>query len=883
MADENFKIGITLSADTSGAQKAKEALDGLRKEAGDAAGTDFKLSAPMERLAGVTQATVDSLRAIAAALGEDKAESIDKAADAMQGLLDSTSGMDAVLPSLRDIEEALLSVAASGGDVDAAFKDLTASASAALERQAEAYQALDDAADAAAGKTKDAKDAAMGAAGQFNEVARGLANAFGAQGTGRILQVVQLLQRAKDAGLGFAGTIKSIVAGFGPLGLAIMGVSMAIAAFNKFREAMDAGYVAGLRRQVELSRERTSAEIDFRKQIEETGISVAAAHEKIKSAYEASAELNRKANYARKKGRADEAAQLEEESRQLVNTAELLEKKGAALEKIKARRFDEVFKSIAIATDQEGAAIERSSDIVARAKSEREALLIINAQLAASLIKITDIQNHPDKYNEKDLLAVQESHNKILSERRRLVESLKATDTLRIAREEQSANLKILQARADGNSVLAIQLEREQAILKNARSLSDELKIQLNGEGGALEIARQRAALEESIAAKRAADDLKILNLRAGGDEAGAIALEREIARRERINELVKTAGLSQAEAAQRVEASETAAAAVSRRKLDEETAIQILKSKGAFDQAAALEREIARNNAVLALMREAGLTQSEAARYAEVQLSAGDRKLKLDRDAYKLEADIKRLRAAGKTEAADELKVRADAVKLQQEALELAERLKIPYKEALSELKKLNDALNPKPKDKDAGDVKFGRTTKQIEREQEKIKKDLDSDDRAKVERAKKQENKFEDKYGIGINDKASDYAGRDRKTNKLVDPKVGREADDRAGEKKSDKSFAGAAKADAASMEAQSAKPAAAQGSNVALEGAIKELASLKTPKQAQGGEGKGGGSGVGDREMLRELSKLYPALTAIKSTLDKIHSQTISLANK
>ncbi len=340
-------------------------------------------------------------------------------------------------------------------------------------------------------------------------------------------------------------------------------------------------------------------------------------------------------------------------------------------------------------------------------------------------------------------------------------------------------NIEILRLKKEGSFAKAAELESEREIVKQARALAKELDIKLEGEKGALSITRERIALQRELAAREQNELLTIQRLRAEGNYKQAAALEQESAQRAQINDLIKTSNFSEAKARDIVAQSAASQAAIAKRSLETEMAISEARLSGREDVAASLEREQSRQEKIRDLVEQKKLSYESAVEIAERQLSIEDRLLENKREAYDAQIKMTESLAAGN-------KFEADTLKLRKEGKELAESLKISYDAALERLEKMNtaqDKLNKKNENYNRQEVTSGSSIKQIEKKQERIKKQLESDNvriRMKGEEAAR---KFEDDYGIGVNDKATDYRGR--KDGKPVNAKVGKHAQTAAPEK--------------------------------------------------------------------------------------------------
>ncbi len=183
-------------------------------------------------------------------------------------------------------------------------------------------------------------------------------------------------------------------------------------------------------------------------------------------------------------------------------------------------------------------------------------------------------------------------------------------------------------------------------------------------------------------------------------------------------------------------------------------------------------ERELKIAKAAFEIKKNEGLTEQAALEAAQERIALEEKaaavatRRKMDDEI--LEARIVGLRAEGR-------KVEADAIELRKKAADYAESQNISFKEALAHLKKIDDLQNKTPEVKQTG--KLGTTYSKMEREQAKVQKLLDSKNSSTVERGRRAQQKYEDKYGIELSDDVREYRGRDRKTGRLVNAKAGKE----------------------------------------------------------------------------------------------------------
>ncbi len=201
---------------------------------------------------------------------------------------------------------------------------------------------------------------------------------------------------------------------------------------------------------------------------------------------------------------------------------------------------------------------------------------------------------------------------------------------------------------------------------------------------------------------------------------------------------------------------------------------LDILRAKARGDLAGvrAKERELRIAKEMFDIQRLGGVSEAEARRMAEEKIALEEQvatmatRRKMDDEL--IEARINGLRAQGK-------KTEADALELRKRAADYAEAQNISYSEALEHLKKIDSLQKKTPQNLKTG--KLGTNYKQMEREQKKIQKLLESSNSSTVERGRRAQQKYEDKYGINLSDDVREYRGRDRKTGRLVNAKAGKE----------------------------------------------------------------------------------------------------------
>lgn len=223
------------------------------------------------------------------------------------------------------------------------------------------------------------------------------------------------------------------------------------------------------------------------------------------------------------------------------------------------------------------------------------------------------------------------------------------------------------------------------------------------------------------------------------------------------------------------------------------------------------LADQLAVEKEILSLKEDGKISDEVARAIAEEKVALArrqtDEQLAAAREMRDLEAKIEGLRKDGK-------KTEADALQVRKQATEYAKEFKTSYEDALEAVKKINREQNGNGKTY-SKDAKAGRDLKQIEKEQERINKMLDSKSFSSVERGRRKAEEFADKYGITVDDDVNEYRGRDRKTGRLIAPKAGREYREIA-----DQSYEMARQAGLINGRKTSAKASVAQAAPDALE---------------------------------------------------------------
>ncbi len=775
MADKNFEILIKLASDLRGAADAIGALKKVEGAATDAGGVNMQLPPELDEIAVRATAAAESLEGIASAVDKDDkaSENFTATVTDLFNLLENGSVRSGV--KLDDLRKVFDDVAVSGGDVKEKLLEL---------RKAE-YEASDE---SGFDKLRDSMKKTVGETaklgGGMDQIARSLAGAFGPQGSGMAVQFVQILQKARASGEGLSGALKGVTAAFGPVGLAIMAVTACYALYAKWQELSTAGMKKQMEVLAELSAKRLAAEEAYQAQLEQTGSSHTETANKIFDNEKRAAELEEQAFRVRKKG-TDEAIKLStaffDEARALRRTNEVLDKNAQRYDNLKKKKVAEMLLGVNTALEEHYAKFERVSDASARLAKETEALEEADKQLLSAQDKLNAMQA-AGTYSMAQYEEAVKRVNDILAERSRLEGAKKSTEAVILADKERAVRLQVLELEKAGNFEAARRAQLGFEIWKEAKTLSDERHIQMEGEDGAIARVQKRVGLERALAKEKEANQLKLKQLEAAGDIEGMVALERKIAGQDELNRLMREGGMTMAEATQHVKDTEDAETQRNTSRLEKELEIQKLSAEGNAASAKALQRELSLSDRVADLMRTQKILKQDAVRIAEQEFAIEDKRLAVEKELYEFETKEKALRAAGKTTAADELKIKVDALKIEKQAVELAEQLKTNYEEALKLVKDRKEAENPTEKSKGSENgVKYGKSMKQMEKEQKKIQKDLQSDNFARRDAAQKRAEKYEDKYGQGVDEDVHNFKGRDKKTGKLIDPKKGKEARER------------------------------------------------------------------------------------------------------
>ncbi len=317
------------------------------------------------------------------------------------------------------------------------------------------------------------------------------------------------------------------------------------------------------------------------------------------------------------------------------------------------------------------------------------------------------------------------------------------------------------------------------------------------------------------------------------------------------------------------------------------------VKVSGNLEAEKSLKRQIAVLREATELRSKANLSESDALKLAEqkVQYEEAAEQQKLDKAAQKkfIEAEIKGLLSEGK-------KIEADALSLRQRAAEYAESQKVSYEKALDAVKKIDDLQKKTPAPKETGTL--GTSYAQIEKEQEKIKKLLNSKNKGTVERGRRAEQKFQDKYGIGVNDRVQDYRGRDAK-GRLVDPKVGKEAREneriskeayRKAQRAGDFNKATQTQGQPQAQTQQSGQPQPPQNGNAAPTSpsaptppSPPSKPSGATPPKSKSQQQAKGKDDDGAKEIVSEVEKLSSILKEAKVILEEIKNATQAIVEQ
>lgn len=209
---------------------------------------------------------------------------------------------------------------------------------------------------------------------------------------------------------------------------------------------------------------------------------------------------------------------------------------------------------------------------------------------------------------------------------------------------------------------------------------------------------------------------------------------------------------------------------------------LEILRAQvsGNRDKARQLQDQLAIEKEILSLKESSKLTDEQARAIAteKVELTRREESERLARQQQQeiIEAKIARHRKDGRKDL-------ADALEAQKDATDYAEKYNTSYEQALDHIKEIDRLQNGSSK-VDPKNAKAGTSLDRLEREQARISKMLESKNFATLQRGRAAASKFEDKYGITVDDDVTEYKGRDRRTGRLIDPKVGKEAVQRSDE---------------------------------------------------------------------------------------------------
>ena len=369
--------------------------------------------------------------------------------------------------------------------------------------------------------------------------------------------------------------------------------------------------------------------------------------------------------------------------------------------------------------------------------------------------------------------------------------------------------------RAETDADFALLRIKELIIEKNAELLKEQSRLENS-------IAQIRQKEENDAAAVKKADALlaeyktrvKIQNLKADGLDFEAEALEIAIKRERNIADFMEKFASATMyaqdqnqlyqDAVKYADSLASAEQKVLKAKIEENSLekaqkdfsaslplkeLEISRARVANDisRAEALEDALEIEKQAFSLKQSGFFTETEALRIASenVNLARKLQEIERSRELQRVqnEAEIADLLSKGKD-------TEAEALRLRMQATDMAERLRIKYSDALKLLRQMNAEQK-----KDAPqDGKRGSSTSFIRKQQEDIQNLLNSDNLGKRKQGERRQKAFEDRYGIGISDDARSYKGRDE-NGKLVDPKVGKEADEKR-QKSTDEAFEMAAK---------------------------------------------------------------------------------------
>ena len=399
-----------------------------------------------------------------------------------------------------------------------------------------------------------------------------------------------------------------------------------------------------------------------------------------------------------------------------------------------ARKEEELSKKIKAEKD-ENFALAYAKELIAQNE----------ARIAEIEGKRTGNQNAEEaKKLGEERLALVEENNKLLKDQERIEKSIAA------AREKSAKD-------AEAKKRLGLSLEEHKNQIEIQRLKAEGMEL----EAEELEISANRAKNIESFKQKFA--ELEKYAQNQNLLQADAVASANSIAAAETKVLDAKKAQKALEESQKKFDAS------VPQKELE----ISRAKLANDFARAEALEDALEIEKQTLALRQSGTFTEAEAQRIAaeNVNIARQMQNLERERELQKVrnEAKIAELMSKGK-------ETEAEALKLRTQATEMSNRLRINYSDALKLLRQMNsEQKKNKPEE-----GKRGSSTSFIRKQQQQIQDLLNSDNLGKRKQGERRQKAFEDRYGIGINDDAKEYKGRG-KDGKLIDPKVGKEAEEK------------------------------------------------------------------------------------------------------
>jgi len=446
-------------------------------------------------------------------------------------------------------------------------------------------------------------------------------------------------------------------------------------------------------------------------------------------------------------------------------------------------KSEDAMKLLGRASEDGGASIRQMIQDMNDAAKQNALLFSINDKIAASERAVAAYGAQISELKNKQLESAKAAG---IGAGAAVLGNLSRIKSLEKLIEKENEGISVLKkSRAEAEATFRAKNEAQEAKNKAEQNKRDE---------AAFVISKKRLELTEKQAAKVALSDKE----RAAATAADIAELNREIAAER------KLAANTNASFADRSLALDTISTKINERialeselktltkKADEERRDALDAEKKAFNSAmpekelnilraqVSGNKELARQLAEeLSIEKDALEIRQNSNLDAQAALDIARERVALNRaaDAEKvrnelqsqlIEAQITALKQRGKD-------VDAEALRLQKDATDAAEKYKISYGDALNFIKQINDLQKTRSTVSDVKNVIYGKSVAQIEKEQADIKRLLNSANWAQVQRGTRRAQKFEDKYGIGVDDDARDYKGRDRRTGKLVNPDAG------------------------------------------------------------------------------------------------------------